>query len=126
DLTRVAAANPVHEPLQVLLMQGLHQAGRPAEALEVYTRTRQHLVDELGLEPSESLRRMQEFVLSGRSPVPAAEVAAPAEQPTSGPAQAPAQLPAPVPLVGRHSALQEVARALAAGASRQVLISGLP
>src|SRR5699024_1695273 len=54
------------------------------------------------------------------------EAAAPAEHPERVPAQTPSQLPAPVPLVGRHTALEEVTQALAAGVSRQVLISGLP
>lgn len=122
DLERVAAAHPLREPLQVTLMQGLHQAGRPAEALEVYARTRRQLVDELGLEPSEPLRRMQEFVLSGRSPASPTteaehiEVAVPA----------PAQLPPVVPLVGRGPALEQLDRALSGGQARHALISGLP
>lgn len=124
DLERVAGAHPLREPLQVQLMQGLHQAGRPADALEVYARTRRLLVDELGIEPSEPLRRMQEFVLSGRAPEPVAQGPG-----SIGPGEAqstPAQLPATAPLVGRDAELSELGEALAQGVNRHVLISGLP
>lgn len=120
DLKRMALAHPLREPLQVQLMQGLHLAGRPAEALEVYARTRRALIEELGMEPSEPLRRMQERVLSGRPPDPMGVVAAEA------PAQVPAQLPAASPLVGREEALHQLDRALGDSTRRHVLISGLP
>ncbi|USQ78879.1 hypothetical protein NF556_14760 [Ornithinimicrobium faecis] len=124
DLERVAAAHPLREPLQVRLMQGLHQAGRPVDALDVYARTRRVLVDELGMEPSEPLRRMQEFVLSGQAP----QTPAPGrERVTVQPMQAPpAQLPASVPLVGRDGALELLDAALTDGTNRHALISGLP
>lgn len=124
DLERVAAAHPLREPLQVRLMQGLHQAGRPVDALDVYARTRRVLVDELGMEPSEPLRRMQEFVLSGHTPqTPAPDREPIAVRPTHAP---PAQLPASVPLVGRDAALEQLDVALTNGSNRHALISGLP
>lgn len=124
DLERVAAAHPLREPLQVRLMQGLHQAGRPVDALDVYARTRRVLVDELGMEPSEPLRRMQEFVLNGQTPqTPAPDRELVTVQPVQAP---PAQLPATVPLVGRDAALELLDVALTGDRNRHVLISGLP
>lgn len=124
DLEKLAQTHPLRESLQVLLMRGLHQAGRPAEALEVYARARRSLIDELGMEPGQALRRMQEFVLSGRS----AEATATDADPVAHPRQhaPPAQLPATPPLVGRESDLDQLDRCLAGGPHRHALISGLP
>ncbi|WP_154402187.1 AfsR/SARP family transcriptional regulator [Ornithinimicrobium cavernae] len=122
-LKRVAAANPLREPLHAQLMLALHQAGRPAEALAVYQDARTHLVQELGLEPSTALRSMQEFVLSGRSLLPAAAGGSPsaaADRPV------PAQLPPTAPLVGRDAEIGQLDRALAEPGTGRALITGLP
>ena len=44
-------------------MTGLFNAGRQADALEVYARTRQVLADELGLDPSGSCAALMEQIL---------------------------------------------------------------
>ena len=44
-------------------MLALYRSGRQADALEVYTRTREVLDESLGLEPSVSLRSLHERVL---------------------------------------------------------------
>lgn len=133
DLQRVATEHPLREPLQVHLMRALHQAGRPAEALAVYARTREQLVEELGLEPSEDLRRVQDFVLSGQGPeTPGGASTVPLGGPDQagrhpeGIRPAPAQLPPSVPLVGREVALADLDRALAPGRARHAVITGLP
>jgi DNA-binding SARP family transcriptional activator len=64
-LSSLAWRQPLSEPIQHLLMLALHQAGRRAEALEVYTRTRRHLAAELGLEPGPALRATQRRLLHG-------------------------------------------------------------
>lgn len=51
------------ESLAGLLMLALYRAGRQADALEVYQRTRLQLDEELGLEPSVSLRSLHERIL---------------------------------------------------------------
>jgi predicted ATPase/DNA-binding SARP family transcriptional activator len=63
DLEPVVAGDPTLEPLVGLLMVALYRSGRQAEALEVYTRTREVLDEKLGLEPSVSLRSLHERVL---------------------------------------------------------------
>ena len=44
-------------------MLALYRCGRQTDALEVYTRNRRRLDEELGLEPSPQLRRLQEAIL---------------------------------------------------------------
>ena len=44
-------------------MLALYRAGRQAEALEAYQDARRVLMDELGLEPSEELRALQQAIL---------------------------------------------------------------
>jgi len=63
DLEPVVAHDPTLESLAGLLMLALYRSGRQADALDVYTRTREVLDDDLGLEPSVSLRSLHERVL---------------------------------------------------------------
>ena len=63
DLEPVVAADPTLESLAGLLMVALYRNGRQADALEVFSRTRDVLDEELGLEPSLSLRSLHERVL---------------------------------------------------------------
>jgi hypothetical protein len=44
-------------------MLALYRSGRQADALEEYRRTRETLVDELGIEPSEELQELQRAIL---------------------------------------------------------------
>jgi predicted ATPase/DNA-binding SARP family transcriptional activator len=63
DLEPVVAQDPSLESLAGLLMIALYRSGRQASALEAYDRTRVMLDEHLGLEPSVSLRSLQERVL---------------------------------------------------------------
>ncbi|HSK33558.1 MAG TPA: BTAD domain-containing putative transcriptional regulator, partial [Propionicimonas sp.] len=63
DLEPLAGHDPTLESLAGLLMLALYRSGRQADALDVYTRTREVLDESLGLEPSVSLRSLQERVL---------------------------------------------------------------
>lgn len=63
ELSVLTAANPHSEPLAALLMRALHGSGRRADALAVYGQIRRRLVDDLGMEPSEELRRAHHEVL---------------------------------------------------------------
>ncbi|MER5208825.1 BTAD domain-containing putative transcriptional regulator [Streptomyces sp. NPDC002825] len=62
-LMTAPVALPYDEPLAALRMRALYGSGRQAEALAVYRETRARLLDELGVEPGEDLRRVQQAVL---------------------------------------------------------------
>ncbi|MDX6298956.1 MAG: hypothetical protein QOF53_170, partial [Nocardioidaceae bacterium] len=92
DLEPVVAREPTLESLAGLLMLALYRSGRQADALDVYTRTRDVLDESLGLEPSVSLRSLHERVLRQDAtlgaqqdlvPVGVAVPAAPAAAPTA-------------------------------------------
>ncbi len=65
ELTDLVAANPVRERLVAALMRSLAAAGRNAEALQVFERTRQALGDELGVDPSPELSAVHVALLRG-------------------------------------------------------------
>ena len=63
ELEALVARFPLREPLRAQLMLALYRAGRQAEALDAYRAARRELVDELGLEPSEELQRLEQAIL---------------------------------------------------------------
>ena len=63
DLRRLVEANPLRERMRGQLMVALYRSGRQAEALDTYRQGRHLLVAELGLEPSEMLRRLETRIL---------------------------------------------------------------
>lgn len=70
ELRRLVADHPLRESLRATYMQALHRSGRRAEALAVYDEGRRLLAEELGLDPSDSLRRMHAVVLGDGAPAP--------------------------------------------------------
>ncbi|MFF4128233.1 BTAD domain-containing putative transcriptional regulator [Microbispora rosea] len=72
-LTEMAGRHPYRERLHACLMLALDQAGRQAEALRVYQRTRTVLGEELGVEPGRMLRRVHEAILRGEATGPFAD-----------------------------------------------------
>jgi DNA-binding SARP family transcriptional activator len=65
ELAGLVDANPLRERLPELLMRALCQDGREAEALAVYQRARQILIDQLGTEPGPPLRELHQRILNG-------------------------------------------------------------
>jgi class 3 adenylate cyclase len=63
ELEALVAQQPLRERLRAHLMLALYRSGRQAEALDVYQKTRQSLVDQLGIEPSRSLQRLERAIL---------------------------------------------------------------
>ena len=63
ELETLVAQHPYRERLRGQLMLALYRDGRQAEALTVYQETRKLLVDELGIEPSPSLQRLEGAIL---------------------------------------------------------------
>jgi predicted ATPase/DNA-binding SARP family transcriptional activator len=68
DLERHVREHPLREGPHGQLMVALHRSGRTSEATEVFRRFREHLADEMGLDPSADLERMHRRLLEGRDP----------------------------------------------------------
>ncbi|HST14381.1 MAG TPA: BTAD domain-containing putative transcriptional regulator [Gaiellaceae bacterium] len=111
ELEALVRAHPYRERFWRMLMLALYRAERQADALSAYHRARSLLVDELGLEPSEELRRLEQAIL--RQEVPPAR-----------PPQLRHNLPSPVTsFVGRASELAEIETLLSEG--RLVTLTGM-
>ncbi|MES4906975.1 MULTISPECIES: BTAD domain-containing putative transcriptional regulator [unclassified Streptomyces] len=122
ELRDLAAAHPLDERVVRQLVVTLYRCERQAEALEVYTRTRERLADELGVDPGPELQALYQRILVGdldvRVPAPPASPAQPGPrhdngpqghsgpQNHSGPRLVPAELPRAVPgFTGRAEAV---------------------
>ena len=109
ELEGLVAEYPLRERLWRLLVLALYRAERQADALAAYRRARDLLATELGLEPGEELRRLEQAVL--RQEVPAA------------PPPARHNLPAPLTsFLGREQDLARVEELL--GQARLVTLTG--
>ncbi len=64
EVEEALADEPVRERLAAALMLALYRSGRQAEALEVYRRTREALVDGFGIEPTATLRELERSILA--------------------------------------------------------------
>lgn len=63
DAASLADQHPFREDFRALHLLALYRSGRQAEALAAYRRTRELLVDELGIEPGPGLRLLQRQIL---------------------------------------------------------------
>ena len=63
ELESLLAEHPLRERPRCQLMLALYRSGRQAEALQTYQEGRRALAEELGLEPSESMRRLERSIL---------------------------------------------------------------
>jgi DNA-binding SARP family transcriptional activator len=87
ELEALTVERPMHEGFHAQLLVAAYRCGRRSEALNAYQRLRATMIEELGLEPSPRLRRLQHEILTDRLPgaagVPAraAAVTVPAQLP---------------------------------------------
>ncbi|GAA1014488.1 SARP family transcriptional regulator [Acrocarpospora pleiomorpha] len=101
ELEGLAAAEPWRERTVALLMNALAESGRVPAALAAFARHRDNLREELGLDPSATLRNLHQRLLRGEArPVPVAVAVAVAPKPPPG-------------LIGREREIAVVATALA-------------
>ncbi|HEY8315246.1 MAG TPA: BTAD domain-containing putative transcriptional regulator [Gaiellaceae bacterium] len=116
ELQRVVVEYPLREGPRRLLMLALYREDRQADALAAYRDGRQHLVDELGLEPSDELRDLERRI-HRRDPtlqfdaLPRAAVTPPVPRPTTL-------------TVGRESEIEAVRRRLIASPQSLVTLVG--
>jgi len=63
DLEQYVSEEPLREHLRAQLMLALYRSGRQAEALAVYRRTRETLVEQFGIDPMPELRSLEQAIL---------------------------------------------------------------
>ncbi|MFI2612018.1 BTAD domain-containing putative transcriptional regulator [Kitasatospora sp. NPDC018619] len=85
DLDAHVGEHPWREPAWELLARALYRAGRRADALAALRRARAMLVDQLGLDPSADLRRLETDILNGAVPDEGAPAAWPGRGVRLGP-----------------------------------------
>ncbi len=114
ELGELVARHPLRERLRAAHVRALYRSGRQAEALDSYNDLRNHLLEELGLDPSPELTVLHQAILEQD----------PALEPVPAPATRPrTNLPASLTeLVGRTDAVAEVRSLLDAG--RLVTLTG--
>ena len=64
ELRALSAEHPLRERLYGFLALALYRSGMPAEALETCRRARTVLVDEMGIEPGQELRELEQDLLN--------------------------------------------------------------
>ncbi|MFI6639281.1 BTAD domain-containing putative transcriptional regulator [Streptomyces sp. NPDC050504] len=74
QLWSVTRENPGYERFHEQLIEALYRTGRQAEALAEYRRVKEYLLDELGVDPSPALRRLELSILRGEYLGPGAGV----------------------------------------------------
>ena len=72
ELEALHAEHHARESLAAQLMRARYTVGRQAEALAVYSAVRDRLHEDLGVEPSASLRDLRRRLVNGSEPLPAA------------------------------------------------------
>jgi predicted ATPase/DNA-binding SARP family transcriptional activator len=130
ELPAIIAEHPLREGLWAQWMLALYRCGRQAEALRAYQDLRRRLRDELAIEPSPALQRLENAILlqdPALELVPGVTSATPRPSPAPSPAPGPADLGARLPahltrFVGRARELDE-AKALLAR-SRLLTLAG--
>ena len=79
ELGGLVSEYPLRERFRGQLMLALYRSGRQAEALDVYRRVRQLLVEELGIEPTPALQELERAILTQSRSL---ELARPARTPS--------------------------------------------
>jgi DNA-binding SARP family transcriptional activator len=135
-LAETAPRNPYRERMWALLALAQYQCSRQADALETLRRLRDALADELGVDPSEEIQRLEQAVLRQdpalNAPTPPAAPRLSEGGPSDGPLSVSARVEAGERsgTVGRDEVLRRalglVEDAAASGKVRFLLVAGEP
>jgi DNA-binding SARP family transcriptional activator len=99
ELSLLVREHPLRERLRAQQMLALYRADRQAEALDAYSDARRTLVDDLGIEPSEALQRLQQAILRHDPALATPEGTAAVNGSLAGPA---APIPTPAAAGDQH------------------------
>lgn len=122
ELEALVAEHPLRERLLCQLMLALYRSARQAEALDAYREARGNLSQELGLEPSEELKQLEQAILRHD---PALDVL-PEESADRQPAASDRSLLIVPGALGALDALLRLAEPLAASSPpRELIIAGV-
>ena len=86
EIDELVRQNPLRERLRALQLLALYRAGRQSDALAAYRDARNLLTEELGLEPSEELQRLEKQILTHDPALDPARLASGDEPPDAEPA----------------------------------------
>jgi DNA-binding SARP family transcriptional activator len=128
ELRALVSEYPLYEDLRAKLMIALYRSDRRSAALQVYHDLRIQLDNELGLDPSPTLRRLHQEVLADAASLRFERAAEPGSLTVAAPAVVPAELPGDLTgFVGRRAELARLESMLTAptGAVRVAVISAM-
>ena len=124
ELEALVTRHPLRERLRCQVMLALYRSARQAEALDAYRAARRELSEELGLEPSEEVKRLEQAILCQD---PALELPRPAP-PRDGardPVPDRALLVVPRGLQGLDPLLRLAEPLAASGPARELIVAGV-